>query len=70
MQLMAAHGYVVVYANPRGSDSYGEAFGNHIHHAYPGDDYDDLMAVTDAVIARASRILTGCSSPAARAAAC
>lgn len=52
MQLMAAHGYVVVYANPRGSDSYGEAFGNHIHHAYPGDDYDDLMAVTDAVIAR------------------
>jgi acylaminoacyl-peptidase len=24
--------------------SYGEQFGNLIHHAYPGDDYDDLMS--------------------------
>jgi dipeptidyl aminopeptidase/acylaminoacyl peptidase len=51
MQLFAAAGYVVLYANPRGSTSYGEAFGNLIHHAYPGDDYDDLMAGVDAVIA-------------------
>jgi dipeptidyl aminopeptidase/acylaminoacyl peptidase len=53
-QLYAAAGYVVVYANPRGSTSYGEEFGNLIHHAYPGDDFGDLMAVTDAAIATGS----------------
>ncbi|HUF48483.1 MAG TPA: prolyl oligopeptidase family serine peptidase [Vicinamibacterales bacterium] len=37
--------------NPRGSTSYGEAFGNLIHHAYPGHDYFDLMAGVDAAIA-------------------
>jgi len=52
MQLYAAAGYVVFYANPRGSDSYGEAFGNLIHHDYPGDDYFDLMSGVDAVIAK------------------
>jgi acylaminoacyl-peptidase len=52
MQLFAAAGYIVLYANPRGSTSYGEAFGNLIHHAYPGDDYDDLMSGVDAVIAQ------------------
>jgi len=50
LQLMAAAGYVVLYANPRGSTGYGEAFGNLIHHAYPGDDYDDLMTGVDAVV--------------------
>lgn len=49
-QLFAAAGYVVVYANPRGSTSYGEEFGNLIHHAYPSEDYDDLMDVVDAVV--------------------
>ncbi len=52
LQLMAAAGYVVFYANPRGSTSYGEEFGNLIHHAYPGYDYDDLMSGVDAVIER------------------
>jgi acylaminoacyl-peptidase len=52
IQLYAAAGYVVLYANPRGSTSYGEEFGNLIHHAYPGYDYDDLMSGVDAVIAR------------------
>ena len=52
LQLMAAAGYVVLYTNPRGSTSYGEAFGNLIHHAYPGNDYDDLMSGVDAVIAQ------------------
>jgi acylaminoacyl-peptidase len=52
MQLYAAAGYVVVYSNPRGSTSYGEEFGNLIHHAYPGNDYDDLMSITDAVVGR------------------
>jgi dipeptidyl aminopeptidase/acylaminoacyl peptidase len=51
-QLYAAAGYVVVYANPRGSTSYGEEFANLIHHDYPGHDYEDLMSVVDAAIAR------------------
>ncbi len=51
IQLFAAAGYVVLYSNPRGSTSYGEAFGNLIHHAYPGHDYDDLMGGVDAAIA-------------------
>lgn len=50
VQLYAAAGYVVFYANPRGSTSYGEEFGNLIHHNYPGQDYDDLMSGVDAVI--------------------
>jgi acylaminoacyl-peptidase len=52
IQLYAAAGYVVLYANPRGSDSYGGEFGNLIHHDYPGDDYFDLMSGVDAVIAK------------------
>ncbi len=51
-QLWAAAGFVVFYANPRGSTSYGEEFGNLIHHAYPGDDFHDLDSGVDAVIAQ------------------
>jgi dipeptidyl aminopeptidase/acylaminoacyl peptidase len=51
LQLFAAAGYVVLYANPRGSTSYGAEFGNLIHHAYPGNDYDDLISGVDALIA-------------------
>lgn len=50
VQLFAAAGYVVLYTNPRGSTSYGEEFGNLIHHNYPGEDYDDLISGVDAVI--------------------
>jgi len=49
-QCMASEGYVVLYTNPRGSTSYGEEFGNLIHHAYPGDDFYDLDSGVDAVI--------------------
>ncbi len=52
IQLYAAAGYLVLYTNPRGSTSYGEEFGNLIHHNYPGQDYDDLMSGVDAVIAK------------------
>ncbi|MEO6597358.1 MAG: S9 family peptidase [Planctomycetota bacterium] len=48
----AANGYLVLYTNPRGSTGYGKAFGNAIDNAYPGKDYDDLMAGVDAVIAK------------------
>lgn len=50
-QLYAAHGYIVVYSNPRGSTSYGEEFANQIDKNYPSHDYDDLMSVVDAAIA-------------------
>ena len=52
IQLMAAAGYVVLYTNPRGSTSYGYDFANEIHHNYPSEDYDDLIAGVDAVIER------------------
>ena len=51
-QWMAAKGYVVLYPNPRGSTSYGQEFGNVIQYHYPGDDYKDLMAGVDDLIAR------------------
>jgi dipeptidyl aminopeptidase/acylaminoacyl peptidase len=51
-QMLAAQGYVGLYTNPRGSTGYGTAFGNAIDNAYPGVDYDDLMAGVDAVVAR------------------
>ncbi|CAN5466122.1 S9 family peptidase [soil metagenome] len=51
-QWMAAKGYLVLYPNPRGSTSYGQAFGNIIQYKYPGDDFKDLMAGVDEVIRR------------------
>ena len=62
----AANGYVVLYTNPRGSTGYGSAFGNAIKNAYPGKDYDDLMAGVDAVVAadtstRSNLFVFGCS---------
>jgi len=51
-QAFASRGYVVLYTNPRGSTGYGSAFGNAIERAYPGVDYDDLMAGVDALLAR------------------
>jgi acylaminoacyl-peptidase len=51
-QTLAAKGFVVLYTNPRGSTSYGEEFGNLIHHKYPGDDFYDLNSGVDAVAAR------------------
>ncbi len=52
IQLYAAAGYVVLYGNPRGSTSYGAEFANLIHHNYPSQDYDDLMSMVDATIAK------------------
>jgi len=51
-QLYASAGYVVLYVNPRGSTSYGQAFADHIQHNYPSHDYDDLMSAVDATIAK------------------
>jgi len=51
-QYYANQGYVILYTNPRGSSGYGSAFGNAIKNAYPGKDFDDLMAGVDTVIGR------------------
>ncbi|MBV8972051.1 MAG: S9 family peptidase, partial [Sphingomonadaceae bacterium] len=51
-QLYAAAGYVVVYANPRGSTSQGAEFADLIWKDYPSHDYDDLMSVVDDAVAR------------------
>ncbi len=51
-QIWAAKGYVILYTNPRGSTSYGEEFANLIHHAYPGNDFQDLDSGVDAVVAQ------------------
>jgi len=50
-QLYAADGYIVLYTNPRGSTSYGQAFTDLIEKDYPGHDYDDLISAVDAAIA-------------------
>jgi dipeptidyl aminopeptidase/acylaminoacyl peptidase len=62
-QVYAGAGYVVIYANPRGSSGYDEAWGRAIRGPVGGIgpgwgsvDYDDLMAVTDEAIKRFSFI--------------
>ena len=52
VQLFTAAGYVVVWGNPRGSTSYGQEYANTIHHNYPSNDYQDLMDMVDAVVAK------------------
>jgi dipeptidyl aminopeptidase/acylaminoacyl peptidase len=50
--VLAARGYVVLFVNPRGSSSYGQAFADLIQYKYPGDDYRDLMAAVDEQLKR------------------
>ncbi len=50
-QLLAAHGYTVVYTNPRGSTGYGRTFSAAVTNDWGGKDYEDLMAGLDAAIA-------------------
>ncbi|MBK5254746.1 MAG: S9 family peptidase [Vicinamibacteria bacterium] len=51
-QNFAANGYAVLWMNPRGSTGYGQDFVLGIQNAYPGKDYDDLMAGVDAALAK------------------
>lgn len=65
-QEQAANGYVILYTNPRGSTGYGSAFGNQIMRAYPGKDFDDLMAGVDELLKKGfvddrNMFVTGCS---------
>jgi dipeptidyl aminopeptidase/acylaminoacyl peptidase len=47
MHLLAAQGYAVAFANPRGSCGYGTKWMSCIRGKWGGVDYDDLMAVTN-----------------------
>jgi acylaminoacyl-peptidase len=42
-QILAARGFVVLCANPRGTPGFGEEFANLLATRNPGDDFDDLM---------------------------
>jgi dipeptidyl aminopeptidase/acylaminoacyl peptidase len=64
-QVAAGAGYAVLYANPRGSSGYGEAFSRGIRGpkaaddpgtGWGGADYEDLMAVVDAAVERFEHI--------------
>ncbi len=48
---LAAHGYVVFFTNPRGSQGYGQAFVDANYNDFGGRAYEDLMAWTDYVAA-------------------
>ena len=51
-QVWAAHGFAVLYTNPRGSTEYGEKFLWGTWGGWGGLDYDDVMAGVDHVLAR------------------
>jgi dipeptidyl aminopeptidase/acylaminoacyl peptidase len=46
-QLMAAHGYIVVYTNPRGSTGYGEKFNWATWGGWGDRDFEDVMSGVD-----------------------
>ena len=50
-QLLASHGYAVVFTNPRGSTGYGRAFSAAVNNDWGGKDFQDVMAGIDAAVA-------------------
>lgn len=51
-QLEAGSGYVVLYTNPRASQSYGEAFATMNIGDWGGKDFEDLMRAVDFILAQ------------------
>jgi dipeptidyl aminopeptidase/acylaminoacyl peptidase len=51
-QCLATNDIMVVYANPRGSSTYGRTFAEQVIRDWGGEDYLDLQAVVDAVVER------------------
>ncbi len=51
-QMLASAGYCVLYTNPRGSQSYGEAFNDAIRANWGAPVQEDIEAAVDAVLAR------------------
>lgn len=52
-QCLATNGFLVLFANPRGSSSYGRNFTQRVIQDWGGEDYCDLMALVDEVAGRA-----------------
>jgi dipeptidyl aminopeptidase/acylaminoacyl peptidase len=52
LQAYAAHGYAVLFMNPRGSAGYGQKFSDGTIGEWGGGDYRDLMAGLDAALRR------------------
>jgi dipeptidyl aminopeptidase/acylaminoacyl peptidase len=55
-QVYVAHGYGVLYLNPRGSSGYGQKFSDGTINEWGGGDYRDLMAGVDEALHRNSWI--------------
>jgi dipeptidyl aminopeptidase/acylaminoacyl peptidase len=53
-QILASHGYVVVFTNPRGSTGYGQEFTDGINLDWGGKVMEDLMKGLDAALERVS----------------
>jgi dipeptidyl aminopeptidase/acylaminoacyl peptidase len=51
-QLLAAYGYAVIAANPRGSTGYGTPFSRAIFAAWGEKDFEDVMAAVDHAVAK------------------
>jgi len=58
LQMLAGMGYLVLYANPRGSDGYGERFRSEVVRDWGGKDYVDLMTAVDQLIERSGAVDT------------
>ena len=50
VQVMAAHGYAMVYVNPRGSSEYGQTFVRANDQDWGGRDFGDIMEGVDTVL--------------------
>jgi dipeptidyl aminopeptidase/acylaminoacyl peptidase len=50
--MLVSNGFLVVFANPRGSSSYGRRFTQQVVGDWGGEDFQDLMAVVDEVLTR------------------
>ena len=51
-QVYSAHGYAVLFLNPRGSSGYGQKFSDGTLNEWGGGDYRDLMAGVDEALKR------------------
>lgn len=56
LQVLAAEGYAVLFANPRGSFGYGQDFAKACRGDFGNGDYQDLMDIVDAAVANYSFI--------------
>ena len=68
-QLLVAHGYAVVYSNPRGSTGYGRIFSGAVVNDWGGKDYQDILAGLDAPSRAVASMPIGSAWPAAATAA-